>query len=79
MKLKTSNDQRALQHGFGLGKNNLGEDDFQSLAEIEDEDDFIDAIRGHIQDFLAIGTVKAFRVKDLSGKLVCEYDDEFWG
>ena len=60
-------------------ENNLGEDDFQSLVEIEDEDDFIDAIRGYIQDFLAIGTVKAFRVKDPSGKLVCEYDDDFWG
>jgi hypothetical protein len=59
-------------------ENNLGEDDFQSLVEIEDEDDFVDAIRGHIQDFLAIGTVKAFRVKDPTGKLVCEYDDGFW-
>ena len=31
------------------------------------------------QIFLDIGTVKAFRVKDPTGKLVCEYDDEFWG
>ena len=29
-------------------------------------------------DFLATGTVKAFRVKDPTGKLVCEYDDGFW-
>jgi len=60
-------------------ENNLEEADFKNLAEIEDEDDFVDAIRGHIQDFLAIGTVKAFRVKDPTGKLVCEYDDGFLG
>ena len=30
-------------------------------------------------DFLATGTVKSFQVKDPTGKLVCEYDDEFWG
>ena len=55
------------------------DDEIKNLAEIEDEDDFVDAIRELIQDFLATGTVKSFRVKDPSGKLVCEYDDEFWG
>ena len=57
------------------------DDEIKRLAEIEDEDedDFVDAIRELIQDFLATGTVKSFRVKDPSGKLVCEYDDEFGG
>ena len=55
------------------------DDEIKNLAEIEDEDDFVDAIRELIQDFLATGTVKSFQVKDPSGKLVCEYDDEFWG
>ncbi|MCR5064907.1 MAG: hypothetical protein K6A67_03980 [Bacteroidales bacterium] len=53
-------------------------DEIKNLAEIEDEVDFVDAIRELIQDFLATGTVKSFCVKDPSGKLVCEYDDEFW-
>ncbi|MBR6892942.1 MAG: hypothetical protein IKN15_06875 [Bacteroidaceae bacterium] len=43
------------------------------------EDDFVDAIRELIQDFLATGTVKSFQVKDPTGKVVCEYDDEFGG
>ena len=55
------------------------DDEIKRLAEIEDEDDFVDAIRELIQDFLALGTVKSFQVKDPTGKLVCEYDDEFWG
>lgn len=55
------------------------DDEIKNLAEIEDEDDFVDAIRELIQDFLATGTVKSFCVKDPSGKLVCEYDDEFGG
>ena len=55
------------------------DDEIKNLAEIEDEDDFVDAIRELIQDFLAMGTVKSFCVKDPSGTLVCEYDDEFWG
>lgn len=56
----------------------VSDDEFQRLAEIEDEDDFVDAIRELIQDFLAIGTVKSFQLKDPTGKLLCEYDDGFW-
>lgn len=59
-------------------EDNLNEDDFQKLVELEDEDDFIYAIEAYIQDFLAIGTVKSFRVKDPSGKVLCEYDDGFY-
>ena len=55
----------------------VSDDEFQRLAEIEDEDDFVDAIRELIQDFLAIGTVKSFQLKDPTGKLLCEYDDGF--
>ena len=53
------------------------DDEIKRLAEIEDEDedDFVDAIRELIQDFLATGTVKSFQVKDPTGKVVCEYDD----
>lgn len=54
------------------------DDEINSLAEIDDEDDFVDAIRELIQDFLATGTVKSFQLKDLTGKLLCEYDDGFW-
>ena len=56
------------------------DDEIKRLAEIEDEDedDFVDAIRELIQDFLATGTVKSFQVKDPTGKVVCEYDDGFW-
>ena len=56
------------------------DDEIKRLAEIEDEDedDFVDAIRELIQDFLAIGTVKSFQLKDPTGKVVCEYDDGFW-
>ena len=56
---------------------NASDDEIESLAEIEDEDDFVDAIRELIQDFLATGTVKSFQVKDPTGKVVCEYDDGF--
>ena len=45
---------------------------------MHDEDDFVDAIRELIQDFLATGTVKSFQVKDPAGKVVCEYDDGFY-
>lgn len=45
---------------------------------MHDEDDFVDAIRELIQDFLATGTVKSFQVKDPTGKVVCEYDDGFY-
>lgn len=58
---------------------NASDDEIESLAEIEDEDDFVDAIRELIQDFLATGTVKSFQVKDPTGKVVCEYDDGFGG
>ena len=51
--------------------------DVYNLEEIEDEDDFVDAIRELIQDFLATGTVKSFQVKDPTGKVVCAYDDGF--
>ena len=44
---------------------------------MHDEDDFVDAIRELIQDFLAIGTEKSFELKDPTGKLLCEYDDGF--
>ena len=54
------------------------DDEINSLAEIEDEDDFVDAIRELIQDFLATGTVKSFQVKDPTGKVACEYDDGVW-
>ena len=56
------------------------DDEIKRLAEIEneDEDDFVDAIRELIQDFLATGTVKSFQVKDPTGKVVCEYDDGFY-
>ena len=54
------------------------DDEIERLAEIEDEDDFVDAIRELIQDFLALGTVKSFQVKDPTGKVVCEYDDGFY-
>lgn len=54
------------------------DDEIERLAEIEDEDDFVDAVRELIQDFLAIGTVKSFEVKDPTGKVVCEYDDGFY-
>ena len=58
---------------------NASDDEIERLAEIEDEDedDFVDAIRELIQDFLATGTVKSFEVKDPTGKVVCEYDDGF--
>ena len=48
------------------------------LKMLHDEDDFVDAIRELIQDFLATGTVKSFEVKAPTGKVVCEYDDGFW-
>ena len=48
------------------------------LKTLHAEDDFADAIRELIQDFLATGTVKSFQVKDPTGKVVCEYDDGFW-
>ena len=54
------------------------DDEINSLAEIDDEDDFVDAIRELIQNFLATGTVKSFQLKDPTGKLLCEYDDGFW-
>lgn len=54
------------------------DEEIERLAEIEDEDDFVDAIRELILDFLAIGTVKSFQVKDPTGKVVCEYDDGFY-
>jgi len=54
------------------------DDEIESLAEIEDEDDFVNAIRELIQDFLATGTVKSFQVKAPTGKLLCEYDGGFW-
>ena len=56
------------------------DDEIERLAELEDEDedDFVDAIRELIQDFLAIGTVKSFQLKDPTGKVVCEYDDGFY-
>ena len=47
-------------------------------AALPNEDDFVDAIRELIQDFLATGTVKSFQVKDPTGKVVCEYDDGFY-
>ena len=56
----------------------INDDVLNDLVEIEDEVDFIDAIRELIQEDLAIGTVKSFYVKDLTGKIVCEYDDGFW-
>ena len=57
------------------------DDEIKRLAEIEDEDedDFVEAIRELIQDFLATGTVKSFQLKDPTGKIVCEYDDGFGG
>ena len=56
------------------------DDEIKRLAEIEDEDedDFVDAIRELIQNFLALGTVKSFQVKDPTGKIVSEYDDGFY-
>ena len=56
------------------------DDEIKRLVEIEDEDedDFVDAIRELIQDFLATGTVKSFQVKNPTGKVVCEYDDGFY-
>lgn len=54
------------------------DDEINSLEEIEDEDDFVDAIRELIQDFLATGTAKSFQLKDPTGKVVCAYDDGFW-
>ena len=32
----------------------------------------------HIQNFLAVGTVKSFELKDPEGNVVCEYDDHFF-
>ena len=57
---------------------NLSDDDFKELAELEEDVDFVDAIRAHIQDFLAIGTVKSFKLKDPAGNTLCEYDDCFY-
>ena len=60
---------------------NLGDEELHRLVEIEEDDDedaFVDTIRGFIQDFLISGTVKSFRVKDPTGKIVCEYDDGFY-
>lgn len=59
---------------------NLGDEELHRLVEIEDDDEdaFVDTIRGFIQDFLISGTVKSFRVKDPTGKIVCEYDDGFY-
>ena len=49
------------------------------LKTLHAEDDFVDAIRELIQDFLATGTVKSFQLKDPTGKTLCEYDDGFIG
>lgn len=54
------------------------EDALKNLVAIEDEDEFIDAIREILQDYLTFGTVKTFRIFDPTGKLVGEYDDEFY-
>ena len=48
------------------------------LKTLHAEDDFADAIRELIQDFLATGTIKSFQLKDPTGKVVCEYDDGFY-
>ena len=57
---------------------NLSDDDFKELAELEEDVDFVDAIRDHIQDYLDIGTVKSFKLKDPAGNTLCEYDDYFY-
>lgn len=54
------------------------DDEIKSLAELEDEDDLVDAIRELVQANLSIGTVKSFQLKDPTGKIVCEYDDGFY-
>jgi hypothetical protein len=46
---------------------------------LEEDVDFVDAIRDHIQDYLDIGTVKSFKLKDPAGNVLCEYDDCFYG
>ena len=47
----------------------------KELAELEEDVYFVDAIRGHIRDFLDIGTMKSFKLKDPAGNILCEYDD----
>ena len=49
------------------------------LKMLHDEDDFVDAIRELIQDFLATGTVKSFQLIAPIGKTLCESDDGFIG
>ena len=58
---------------------NLSDDDFKELAELEEPEDLAEAVRAHIQNFLAVGTVKSFELKDPEGNVVCEYDDCFYG
>lgn len=57
---------------------NLSDDDFKELAELEEKEDLAEAVRNHIQDFLAVGTVKSFKLMDSDGNIVCEYDDCFY-
>ena len=57
---------------------NLSDDDFKELAELEEPEDLAEAVRAHIQNFLAVGTVKSFELKDPEGNVVCEYDDHFF-
>ena len=56
----------------------VSDEEFNHLVEIEDEDEFVDAIRELVQANLSIGTVKSFQLKDPTGKIVCEYDDGFY-
>ena len=58
---------------------NLFDDDFRELSELEEPEDLAEAVRAHIQNFLAVGTVKSFELKDPEGNIVCEYDDCFYG
>ena len=57
---------------------NLSDDDFKELAELEEDVDFVEAIRDHIQDYLDIGTVKSFKLKDPVGNILCESDDHYY-
>ena len=57
---------------------NLSDDDFKELAGLEEKEDLAEAVRIHIQDFLAVGTVKSFKLMDSDGNVVCEYDDCFY-